>query len=126
MEAPARFTASSFLGATIFGICQTAVLAGAPAPLPMSIDPNLPEAQIATLGEFRFESGAVVKDFKVSYVTYGKLNRTRDNAILLHGVSSLVTSTITEDTPPPTSATKFSHSPRQDPPLRARRPRRSR
>jgi hypothetical protein len=35
----------------------------------------------------------------------------RDNAILLHGVSFLVTSTITEDTPPPTSATKFSHSP---------------
>jgi len=33
-----------------------------------------------------------------------------DNAILLHGVSFLVTSTITEDTPP-TSATKFRYSP---------------
>jgi len=49
----------------------------------------LPEAQIATLGEFRFEDGAVVKDFKVSYVTYGKLNRARDNAILvMHGWGS--------------------------------------
>ena len=34
-----------------------------------------------------------------------------DNAILLHGVSFRVTSTITEDTPP-TSATKFRYSPR--------------
>ena len=36
-----------------------------------------------------------------------------DNAILLHGVSFLVTSNITEDTPPPASATKFSYSPRK-------------
>ena len=35
-----------------------------------------------------------------------------DNAILRHGVSFLVTSNITEDTPPPTSATKFGHSSR--------------
>jgi len=34
-----------------------------------------------------------------------------DNAILLHGVSFLVTSNITEDTPPPTLATKFGYSP---------------
>jgi hypothetical protein len=37
-------------------------------------------------------------------------SRQGDHAILLHGVSSRVTSTITEDTPPPTSATKFSYS----------------
>jgi hypothetical protein len=39
-----------------------------------------------------------------------------DNAILLHGVSFLVTSTITEDTPPPSSATKFGYSPEPPPP----------
>src|SRR4051812_18144215 len=36
--------------------------------------------------------------------------RQPDNAILLHGVSFLVTLNITEDTPPPASATKSSHS----------------
>jgi hypothetical protein len=40
-------------------------------------------------------------------------SRQGDNAILLHGVSSRVTSSITEDTPPPASATKFSYSPSQ-------------
>jgi len=38
---------------------------------------------MANLGEFRFESGEVVKDFKVSYVTHGKLNKTKDNVILV-------------------------------------------
>src|SRR4051812_45272605 len=39
--------------------------------------------------------------------------RQPDNAILLHGVSFLVTLNITEDTPPPASATKSSHSSRK-------------
>jgi hypothetical protein len=38
--------------------------------------------------------------------------RQPNNGILLHGVSfSSVTSSITEDTPPPTSSPKFDHSP---------------
>jgi hypothetical protein len=37
-------------------------------------------------------------------------SRQGNNAILVHGVSSRVTSTITEDTPPPTPATKFGYS----------------
>lgn len=57
--------------------------AGAPAPAPAAAGPHTPEHQIANLGDFRFENGAVVKDFKVSYVTHGKLNRARDNVILL-------------------------------------------
>ena len=36
--------------------------------------------------------------------------RQRNNPILLHGVSFQVTSTITEDTPPPASSPKFEHS----------------
>jgi homoserine O-acetyltransferase len=59
-----------------------ATLAGAPAPAPTAAGPHTPEHQVANLGDFRFESGAVVKDFKVSYVTHGKLSRNKDNVIL--------------------------------------------
>jgi homoserine O-acetyltransferase len=38
---------------------------------------------MANLGDFRFENGAVVRDFKVSYVTHGKPSPKKDNAILL-------------------------------------------
>ncbi len=57
-------------------------LAGAPAPAPTAAGPHTPEHQVANLGDFRFESGVVVKDFKVSYVTHGKLSRNKDNVIL--------------------------------------------
>ncbi len=59
--------------------------AGAPAPAPAvtTPGPHRPEHQIANLGDFRFESGEIVKDFKVSYVTYGKLSAKRDNVILV-------------------------------------------
>ena len=59
-----------------------AAWAGAPAPTPASAGPH-PEHQVANLGDFKFENGDVVKDFKVSYVTYGKLNKAKSNAILL-------------------------------------------
>lgn len=45
-----------------------------------------PKHQMARLGEMKLESGMVVPDLRMSYVAYGKLNPTRDNAILLlHG-----------------------------------------
>ena len=56
--------------------------AGAPVPPPAAGGPHTPEHQIANLGEFQFESGEFVKDFKVSYVTRGKLNENKDNVIL--------------------------------------------
>jgi len=85
MNASRRFAAASVLCL----MWHAAALAGAPAPVPVARGPHLPEHQIANLGDFRFENGAVVKDFKVSYVTYGKLNRARDNAILvMHGWGS--------------------------------------
>ena len=56
--------------------------AGAPAPTPETGGPHTPEHQLANLGEFQFESGEVVKDFKVSYVTHGQLNESKDNVIL--------------------------------------------
>src|SRR2546422_8898457 len=59
--------------------------AGAPAPAPAvtTPGPHRPEHQIANLGDFRFESGEIVKDFKVSYVTHGKLSAKKDNVILV-------------------------------------------
>ena len=57
-------------------------LAGAPAPRPETGGPHAPEHQLASLGNFRFESGQTIDELKVSYVTYGKLNAARDNAVL--------------------------------------------
>ena len=37
----------------------------------------------ASLGDLRLESGEAVRDFQLSYVTHGKLNAERDNAILV-------------------------------------------
>lgn len=48
--------------------------------------PDGAKHQMAQLGDMTLESGAVVKSMKMSYVTHGKLNATKDNAILvLHG-----------------------------------------
>ena len=41
-----------------------------------------PARQIANLGDFRFENGEVVSDFKVSFVTHGQVNANRDNVVL--------------------------------------------
>ena len=65
-------------------LCSTVASGGAPAPAPTAAaGPHLPEHQIANLGDFKFENGMVVKDFKVSYVTHGTLNRNKDNGILV-------------------------------------------
>src|SRR5215831_4369989 len=56
--------------------------AGAPAPKPAVAGPHMPEHQIATLGVCQFETGEVIKDCKVSYVTHGKLNEHKDNVVL--------------------------------------------
>jgi homoserine O-acetyltransferase len=59
-----------------------AAFAGAPVPVPLAEGPH-PEHLIANLGEFKMQSGDAIKDFKVSYVTYGKLNKAKSNAILV-------------------------------------------
>ena len=41
-----------------------------------------PEHRIHELDDFRLESGAVIPDAKLLYVTYGRLNAARNNAIL--------------------------------------------
>ncbi len=46
------------------------------------------EPRIFTIGTFAFENGSTLNDMRVAYDTYGELNATRDNAILVtHGAS---------------------------------------
>ena len=48
--------------------------------------PGQPPHQFANLGDLKLESGAVIKDLRISYVTHGKLSAAKDNAILfMHG-----------------------------------------
>lgn len=51
--------------------------------------PEQAKHQIADLGELKLEKGGVIKNFKMSYVTHGKLNAAKDNAILfIHGFAA--------------------------------------
>ena len=48
--------------------------------------PDQAPHQIANLGEFKLEGGGVIPNLRMSYVTHGKLNAAKDNAILVqHG-----------------------------------------
>ena len=48
--------------------------------------PNQAQHQFADLGEFQFKGGGSIKNLRMSYVTHGKLNAAKDNAILfIHG-----------------------------------------
>ena len=48
--------------------------------------PDQPPHQVARLGEFKFERGGSIPDLRISYVTHGKLNAAKDNAVLvMHG-----------------------------------------
>jgi homoserine O-acetyltransferase/O-succinyltransferase len=46
--------------------------------------PGQPAHQMAELGDLKLESGEVIKNFKMLYVTHGTLNAAKDNAILFH------------------------------------------
>ena len=45
--------------------------------------PNQPPHQSYRIGDFTLECGEVIKDFAISYVTHGKLNEKKSNAILM-------------------------------------------
>ena len=45
--------------------------------------PTEPPHQTFSLGDFRLESGEVIRDFSLSYVTHGTLNAERSNAVLM-------------------------------------------
>jgi len=44
--------------------------------------PNPPPHQLYRVGDLALESGEVIKDFSISYVTHGTLNAKKSNAIL--------------------------------------------
>jgi homoserine O-acetyltransferase/O-succinyltransferase len=45
--------------------------------------PNQPPHQLYRIGDFALESGEIIKDFSISYVTHGTLNANKSNAILM-------------------------------------------
>src|SRR3984885_13327399 len=45
--------------------------------------PNDPPHQLYAMGDFKLESGEVIRDFSISYVTHGTLNESKSNAILM-------------------------------------------
>jgi len=45
--------------------------------------PSQPPHQLYKMGDFKLESGGVIKDFAISYVTHGTLNAKKTNAILM-------------------------------------------
>ncbi len=53
------------------------------AGLALAHGPNQPSHQVGKLGDLKLESGEVIKDFAISYVTHGKLNAKKSNAILM-------------------------------------------
>jgi homoserine acetyltransferase len=63
-----------------------AALLLANAPATSAHWPDQPPHQMAYLGDFSLERGRVIENLKISYVTHGKLNAAKDNAILfMHG-----------------------------------------
>ncbi len=53
------------------------------ATLAVAHGPNQPPHQLYKMGDFKLESGEVIKDFAISYVTHGTLNAEKSNAILM-------------------------------------------
>jgi homoserine O-acetyltransferase/O-succinyltransferase len=45
--------------------------------------PEQPPHQLYKVGDFKLESGETIKDFAISYVTHGKLDAKKSNAILM-------------------------------------------
>src|SRR5881296_4181019 len=53
------------------------------AGLALAHGPNQPPHQLYRIGDFKLESGEVIKDFAISYVTHGTLNARKSNAVLM-------------------------------------------
>src|SRR5262249_59440968 len=51
--------------------------------LAMAHTPSQPPHQLFNEGDLKLESGEVIKDFSISYVTHGTLNAKKSNAILV-------------------------------------------
>ena len=54
---------------------------------PATAQTPAPPVQTCQLGDLTLESGEVIKDFRMTYITFGKLNENKSNAILsIHGL----------------------------------------
>src|SRR5882757_5181974 len=62
------------------GLFVVAVLFAAPA---LAHTPAQPPHQSYKIGDLTLESGEVIRDFSISYVTHGTLNARKSNAILM-------------------------------------------
>jgi homoserine O-acetyltransferase len=78
MNSMKRINCVISLSLAVLFVWSLPALAGVPSPIPSATDER--EVLIANIGDFQFESGAVVRDFKVTYVTHGKLNEKKDNS----------------------------------------------
>src|ERR1044072_1224058 len=65
---------------TMRGFGLAAALAATP---PLAHSPSQPPHQSYKIGDLQLESGETIKDFAISYVTHGKLNEKKSNAILM-------------------------------------------
>ncbi len=72
---------------TVVGICSAlATVLMAHGPVAFAHWPDQAPHQIAHLGDLELEGGGVITNFKMSYVTHGRLSTAKDNAILfMHG-----------------------------------------
>jgi homoserine O-acetyltransferase/O-succinyltransferase len=66
---------------TLRGTLTLILLLAAPAAKAHS--PEQAPHQLYAMGDFKLESGELIKDFSISYVTHGKLNANKSNAILM-------------------------------------------
>ncbi len=64
----------------VWCLALAAALAASPA---LAHRPDQPPHQSYRIGDLTLESGEVIKDFAISYVTHGKLNEKKSNAILM-------------------------------------------
>ena len=61
-------------------LAASLLVCGGPA---LAHSPNQPPHQLYRMGDLKLESGDVIKDFAISYVTHSTLNAARSNAILM-------------------------------------------
>jgi homoserine O-acetyltransferase len=73
----------SYWGVTMKDLVRVSILSllmSAPA---LAHTPQQPPHQLYSEGDLKLESGEVIKDFSISYVTHGTLNAEKSNAILM-------------------------------------------
>src|SRR4051794_19487418 len=72
----------SYLSSTLVAVCTSIAWSSA-----WSAEAQPTAMQTCQLGDLKLESGEVIRDFRMTYITFGTLNEKKSNAILsLHGL----------------------------------------